>query len=505
MNYWHMQLHPNDINWEREEELLENFSLIGLGLSTKKQIEAFFKQLKPFDIVLIKRGSTPVALVEVESDIIDLQKNDLTRLDWFRYRRKVKILDIFNKTKLDISDKPINNFPSPRGTLTLIKNKKSPSYQYVFKWHQALYPEMYQTNDGLKICEINIHKYKIFENFNISCTNSDGKISPIIVLAGINGTGKTSFLDFIDNFLSIVENDDRSFIELNIFHTETKKITSEIFNYTSLWTIKKNSKEKTFLAKLYKNKIFYFRTDKNINDLKKFIIEFAKHTMHKKDLKPSQVFNNIRRQINEIFKTLQIAIEFDKVDENDNVFFKNKKHSFSIDEISAGEKTLLSKVLYLYLKDIKDSVILIDEPELSLHPAWQNKILKLYETFAKSNNCQMIIATHSPHIIGSAKKEYLRLLVMEDDQIKVVDNFSHSYGLEFNQILTNVMDVKYLRTPDVAEELSKIKKKIQNNEFDDSEFKKSWKYLESIFGEEYLDLKLLKLEIAARKKNVQNK
>ncbi len=31
MNYWHMQLHPDDLHWEREVELLENYSIIGFS------------------------------------------------------------------------------------------------------------------------------------------------------------------------------------------------------------------------------------------------------------------------------------------------------------------------------------------------------------------------------------------------------------------------------------------------------------------------------------------
>jgi len=194
-------------------------------------------------------------------------------------------------------------------------------------------------------------------------------------------------------------------------------------------------------------------------------------------------------------------VKFDKVDADGNIFFRNKKEEiFSIDEISTGEKTLLSKVLYLYLKKIKDSVILIDEPELSLHPAWQNRVLKLYENFAKESNCQIIIATHSPHIIGSAKSEYIRLLT-EDG---VVDNFSNTYGAKFSQILTDIMGVKNLRTPKINEKFVVIEDMIVDNEFDTPLFKVKWQELEDILGKSYFDLKLLKLEIASRRKDVQN-
>jgi len=501
MNYWHMQLHPNDINWDREKEVLENKNLIGVGDIEQEnlQIKQFKKSIEIEDIILIRKGKIPVALVEVTGELEDIGENKFDELDWFRYRRKVKILDFAKEQDL---------FPQSIGTLKKLISKNSKSYKYIENWHKKLLPSFFKSKLGIKLKKIYVKDYKILKDFNISFEYKN-VIQPIIVMAGINGSGKTSVLDCINQFLSYIKDkdDDDSFIEFEKYDYALNNHRIEIINYTNSFNVKyidnRKTIETTHLSNFFKKNIVYFSTGTNLKNIKEFLPKYIGELIYKKDIKASDAHEKIRTFINNIFKDLNVLIEFDSRDSEGNIYFRNTNgERFSIDEISAGEKTLLSKVLYLYLKDIKDSVILIDEPELSLHPAWQNKILKLYETFAKSNNCQMIIATHSPHIIGSAKKEYLRLLVMEDDQIKVVDNFSHSYGLEFNQILTNVMDVKYLRTPDVAEELSKIKKKIQNNEFDDSEFKKSWKYLESIFGENYLDLKLLKLEIAARKKNV---
>jgi ABC-type cobalamin/Fe3+-siderophores transport system ATPase subunit len=164
----------------------------------------------------------------------------------------------------------------------------------------------------------------------------------------------------------------------------------------------------------------------------------------------------------------------------------------------------LSKVLYLFFRGYKDKVILIDEPELSLHPSWQNRVLKIYENFAIKNNCQIIIATHSPHIIGSAKPEYIKVLEKVDNKIEVFE-YTQSYGLEFNQILTNIMGLNYTRTPEVAKKMDNIKSMIIKNEYNSDKFKSEWSELETILGKNYLDLKLLKLEIASRRKNASNK
>ena len=44
------------------------------------------------------------------------------------------------------------------------------------------------------------------------------------------------------------------------------------------------------------------------------------------------------------------------------------------------------------------SIIIIDEPELSLHPAYQRKLMKLFEEYSKDR--QIIISTHSPYFIN---------------------------------------------------------------------------------------------------------
>lgn len=72
----------------------------------------------------------------------------------------------------------------------------------------------------------------------------------------------------------------------------------------------------------------------------------------------------------------------------------------------------------LKMLDINNSVILIDEPEISLHPKWQQKIVKVYENIGENN--QMIIATHSPHIVSSVKSESLKLLIKSEDGIEII-------------------------------------------------------------------------------------
>ncbi|KKJ05393.1 AAA family ATPase [Burkholderia gladioli] len=66
------------------------------------------------------------------------------------------------------------------------------------------------------------------------------------------------------------------------------------------------------------------------------------------------------------------------------------------DALSAGEKQMLSFICYNAF--YKNSIIFIDEPELSLHVDWQRKLYSILESQESGN--QFIFATHSPFIYG---------------------------------------------------------------------------------------------------------
>ena len=80
-----------------------------------------------------------------------------------------------------------------------------------------------------------------------------------------------------------------------------------------------------------------------------------------------------------------------------------------IAKLSSGEKQLLILFIEALLQRQKPCVFLADEPELSLHIAWQRNIISAICSL--NPNAQIIIATHSPEVAGKFKK---CLLDMED-------------------------------------------------------------------------------------------
>ena len=504
MTYWHMQLHPDDKNFGKEKELLSKLALIGLGEweGGKNQINNFKKDMKINDIVLIRNGETPIALVEVIGELEDILECDFKRLDWFRYRRKVNVLDFANDNQ--------QPFPQPRGTLQKLINKTTDSYKYIESWYQKISTLKYTKHltqeinlNQYKIQKVYISNLKMFNNFTLNLADKNGIPLPLVVIAGKNGTGKTTILDYLSDY-NLQEDD---FIE--IFETHKPHGMEDFFEYekdvvVDIFRLSKSMSGILEKKAEYKNSVIYIPV--GVNDLGDLEEKIADYYITKAEELDSfkEALQNVQRYLKDIFDGLDLSFNISKIDYKEKkVFLSNHlNQEFQIGSMSTGEKTLMSKVLYLYFQDIKNKIILIDEPELSLHPAWQNRVLKLYENFAKENNCQIIIATHSPHIIGSAKSEYLRILVEENGKIEVIDNFSGIYGAKLHQVLTDVMGVEDLRTPEVSEKFKIIEKMIANNQFDTQEFENKWQELEQELGKNYFDLKLLKLEIASRRKNV---
>jgi predicted ATP-dependent endonuclease of OLD family len=66
--------------------------------------------------------------------------------------------------------------------------------------------------------------------------------------------------------------------------------------------------------------------------------------------------------------------------------------------LSSGEKQLLIQFLEVLLQEDKSLIFIADEPELSLHLKWQEKLLKTLRSLNK--NAQLIVATHSPEIVS---------------------------------------------------------------------------------------------------------
>lgn len=71
-----------------------------------------------------------------------------------------------------------------------------------------------------------------------------------------------------------------------------------------------------------------------------------------------------------------------------------------LSELSSGEQHILVLIYWLLFSVEEDSIILIDEPEISLHVSWQRTFIEDLEKILKLRQIRVLIATHSPQIIN---------------------------------------------------------------------------------------------------------
>ena len=167
------------------------------------------------------------------------------------------------------------------------------------------------------------------------------------------------------------------------------------------------------------------------------------------------LLEKIAEDINFILK--KFNLELTKIDENQQSYngltIKDLSNDTVIkyDDLSTGTKNLLSTLIPLKTYAPKDSIILIDEPEMSFYPDIQRQLTDLYTKVGTNN--QLILATHSPLIASSFEPwEVVELKFDKNNQIyrekyyegeNHVDNYTiDPRMLTWTSILTDVFDLR---------------------------------------------------------------
>ena len=397
----------------------------------------------------------------------------------------------------------------------------------------------------MKIKNLHIKEFKGLRDISINFEKNDEPLD-LVVLAGSNGSGKTRVLESIkDYFESHIDIQEIKIINnLQIFFEKEEKecidkIGSEKYFYSTLKYFSLNDKKENLNDSSYlvikKNllilpKIIYVPTEINfqkidiaitnlvqkyeflnivdtnlIKDIPSYIATKMISAMLKnKDEKVGDVQKKVFNEINEIFENLSIDVKVEDISQdgrNITLFTNSSGDEFDINELSSGEKQLFLRTLAIKMLNPENSIILIDEPELSLHPKWQQKIVDVYRKIGENN--QIIIATHSPHILGSVRKENIMLLDKDDEGQIVVrtgDELYDSYGQPTDRVLKDIMGLETTRNPKVFKLLEEVRKIVDRDEYNSDKFKEKYRELKGILGSKDEDIFLIDMDIKIKKK-----
>lgn len=211
------------------------------------------------------------------------------------------------------------------------------------------------------------------------------------ILIGINGSGKTTLMNLIYSYYTNQK--------------ELKKYAADIvcepqgevlhaISYIRSYDMPVTDKRKT--------------ESPLMQELNKVVIQnkeglsFFNYRMRMLDF-PEQA-QTIQNNINELFNVVDNmfadtgkSVSISKGN-NSSLVFQQDRDILQMEHLSSGEKQLLLILIKTFLQEKKPSILLMDEPEISLHISWQHKLITAIRKL--NPNCQIILTTHSPSIFA---------------------------------------------------------------------------------------------------------
>lgn len=146
-----------------------------------------------------------------------------------------------------------------------------------------------------------------------------------------------------------------------------------------------------------------------------------------------------------------------------------KKDGFGFEHTSSGEKNILYTMTSLLSAIAPDSLVLIDEPEISLHPSWQMRYVHLLKTvLGDHSDGHCVLATHSHFMVSDIEPEDSDLVTVSSqfDGEKISRSFKkleHStYAWSAESILYQVFNLRTTRNYYFERELTELLEMVAN-------------------------------------------
>jgi len=387
----------------------------------------------------------------------------------------------------------------------------------------------------MKIKKMKLTGHKVLGDLEIDFTDESGKPLDVVAFIGDNGVGKTQVLRSIVDVIGIKTHSRN--IQIRKFETGVKltdklsiTLVLEGVNSTDIplepmgvaWNhVAKGIEQKpfavwmpvelnadtdsTFLSSGIYGEWIERSNEWKLNDINAYIIENINKAIYKDMSKPAKVaFDEESQEINDVFKGLDLGVKLIGLSgESGLPIFRNKRgEDIELKDLSSGEKQLFFRILSLKRLNVNNAIILIDEPETSLHPEWQRKIIDVYRNIGENN--QIIIATHSPLILGSVPSEGVRVLSRNDEGVIQVEHGYQTYGKSAEDLLRASMNLGSLRHEKMEEKLEKARKLLDADSYESDEYKNLIRELKMELGSGDQDVMLIEMG-ASRRRRLRDK
>ncbi len=346
-----------------------------------------------------------------------------------------------------------------------------------------------------KIRRITFIDHPVLKNLSLDFCDKSGKVADTIIFAGENGCGKSTIINELYkiathavNYEQIVEfeNDNLDFaITYNFRQGHDKKPiiyandnkgmnffigSSDLknrFPFSGIFSdvdinFKSNNLTTVTSLSLDANGTSRRSTTDLPTQIKQLLIDIqalddadiAQVVRHNPDKPFNEITINQRiprftNAFNMMFENLTYN-RISNVQNHKAILFEKFNKEIAIDDLSSGEKQIVYRGCFL-LKDINatsGAFVFIDEPEISLHPNWQMKIMdyykKIFTTEEGEQTSQIFAVTHSPFIIHNENRRNDKVIVLsrnEKGEIVVKDKPEY-YKCESIEVIQDAFSFK---------------------------------------------------------------
>ena len=315
----------------------------------------------------------------------------------------------------------------------------------------------------IKIRKIAFKDHSILGNLVLDFCGRDGKAVDTVIFAGENGCGKSTIVNAICNALKstlyglsrIEWEKDNVNHYVNIKYEEKRVVCTDdtgvsMYGIVSLQRYNDDIPINTIFSDVdinFNAKVIESVTSRNLDatkgsihsnfnfptEIKQLIVDIqalddsavARAVLNNPDVacKDLKIDKRIPRFTNAFDKMFE-HLRYEGVENHDGhkeIYFEKYGEKIPLDQLSSGEKQIVYRGCFL-LKDkesMNGAIVFIDEPEISLHPVWQKKIMDYYKgifTNAEGMQTSQIFAvTHSPFVIHNENRKNDKVIVLKRD------------------------------------------------------------------------------------------
>lgn len=317
----------------------------------------------------------------------------------------------------------------------------------------------------LKIRSITFRNHPILKNLTLDFCDGNGNAVDTVIIAGENGTGKSTILNFLYDLASGQVLASGAYVDVELKGKKTQLIFTHNSQYNAT-EVSDNAGLRTLLGAgkfetkyevhgIYSDVDINFQAPnvssvtsmslddspnsrRSANDLPKQIKQLIIDVQDLDDadlskiarLNPNKTISELQvpermTRFKEAFAFMFEGLQYDgirNVDRHKEIYFQKNGKLIPIDSLSSGEKQVVYRGCFL-LKDVNathGALVFIDEPEISLHPLWQKRILDYYKhifTDKDGNQTSQIFAvTHSPFVIHNKWRKNDKVIILARDE-----------------------------------------------------------------------------------------